>query len=132
MSTDFRIHAVHISLGCFGCSTLISQRVFHFLDSGILYTVKLEESRNIRRSSVFSACSSLVGISSCIVLFIREDIAFCREGVFIYFNFCYLYILCIGICLAGEIEVKLGNGANQRNLNSFALCLNLCISYVIG
>ena len=26
--------------------------------------------------------------------------------------------------------MKLGNGANQRNRNSFVLCFNLCISYV--
>ena len=134
MFTDFRIHAVHISLSSFGFSSLISKRISYRLDSGILYTIKLEESRNIRRSFVLIACCSLVGISSCIILFIREDIAFCWEGVSIYFNFCYLHIFCqgISICRAGEIEVKLGNGANQRNRNSFVLCLNLSISYVFG
>ena len=135
MSTDFLIHAVHISLSGFGFFiTLISKRICYRLDSGILYTIKLEESRNIRRSSVLIACCSLVGISSCIILFIREDIAFCWEGVSIYFNFCYLHIFCQGIftSLTGEIEVKLGNGANQRNRNSFVLCLNLSISYVFG
>ena len=135
MSTDFLIHAVHISLSGFGFFiTLISKRICYSLDSGILYTIKLEESRNIRRSSVLIACCSLVGISSCIILFIRENIAFYREGVSIYFNSCYLHIFCHGISciLTGEIEVKLGNGANQRNRNSFALCLNLCISYVLG
>ena len=134
MFTDIRIHAVHISLSCFTWSSLISKRICYSLDFGILYTVKFEGSRNIRRSSVLIACCSLVGISSCIILFIREDIAFCWEGVSIYFNFCYLHIFCqgISICRAGEIEVKLGNGANQRNRNSFVLCTCLSISYVIG
>ena len=134
MSTDFLIHAVHISLSSFGFSSLISKRICYSLDFGILYTVKFEGSSNIRRSSVLIACCSLVGISSCIILFIRENIACCREGVSIYFNFFYLHIFCQGIftSLTGEIEVKLGNCANQRNRNSLALCLNLCISYVIG
>ena len=133
MFADVLIHTVHIILGCFVCS-FISKRIWYSLDSGILYTVKREGCSNIIRSSVLSACCRLVGISSCIILFIRENIAFFREGVSIYFNSSYLHIFCHGIItrLAGEIEVKLGNGANQRNRNSFVLCLNLCISYVFG
>ena len=135
MSTDFLIHAVHISLSCFGFFiTLISKRICYRLDSGILYTVKFEGSINIIRIFVLFVCCILIVFSSCIILFIREDIAFFREGVSIYFNSCYLHISGHGFftSLTGEIEVKLGNGANQRNRNTFVLCLNLCISYVLG
>ncbi len=134
MSADFCIHTVHICLSSFVISTRINQRVFHFLDSCIFYTVKLEGIRNIRRRSVLIACCSLVGISGFIILFIRENIAFFREGVSIYFNSCYLHISGHGFftSLTGEIEMQLGNGANQRNINSFTLCTSLSISYVVG
>ena len=126
--------SIQVFLSCLAVLFDECRRVCNCFDSRIFNTSQLEGCWYVSRSAILIACCSLVGICFIIFFLVWENVAGCRNGVSCYFNLGYLHIFCqgISICRAGEIEVKLGNGANQRNRNSFALCLNLCISYVIG